>query len=288
MELFGKEIRLRERGCGSLGTVEPYVNLFVKVTDACRAKCPFCSNAAARGAVQGFDMEKLFRIIAEIENQGINLHRLNVTGGEPSLVPGLVEELLNRLSVGDFRYIHTHFNTNGIMEESRALMQHPRWDSVSLSLHHYSAERMAELYGCPVPLEKMLASAAACSKLNASCNLIRGYIDSPGGAREMIRMCVEHGVARLGFVSLMPVNAYSLSHYVGFEELHLEDLAHVWQTRVRRRGEDCRCGNYLYHRDGAILEIYARHYMNPFAAESSLVYDGAHLRQGFGNGLVIC
>lgn len=124
-------------------------------------------------------------------------------------------------------------------------------------------------------------------KVNASCNLVRGYIDDTEDAHRMMDFCLEHGITRLGFVALMPVNEYSRSRFVSLDELHLENIPHCYYTESRDRGADCRCSNYLYNNGQRMLDIYMRHYANPRYCESSLLYDGEYLRQGFRSHNII-
>lgn len=35
--------------------------------------------------------------------------------------------------------------------QAQDLIQHPRWDSISMSLHHYDVNRLSDLYGCEIP-----------------------------------------------------------------------------------------------------------------------------------------
>ena len=41
------------------------------------------------------------------------------------------------------------------------------------------------------------------------------------------------------------------------------------------------------NRNLRVLDIYMRHYANRAYCESSLLFDGKHLRQGFGNDNII-
>ena len=163
-------------GCVGL-PIPPCVNLFVKVTDGCNAHCAFCSNANAP-ATTGFDIEKLFTVIDEVLTQGIILNRINITGGDPSCVSSRVEQILHRLDGGDYQHIHVHLNTNGLLLQSQELMKQPRWDSISVSLHHYDARKLSEIYQTEITSESLLFDGVDMMKVNASCNLIKGYIDN--------------------------------------------------------------------------------------------------------------
>lgn len=286
--IFGKNILVKGYGCAQDGIdaqpIPPSLNIFVKITHGCNARCRFCSNSGA-AAVGIFDVKKLLSAINEIKDHGIIINRLNVSGGEPSVVPTTVERLLEAMSPHED--IHIHLNTNGLLPESQRLMLHPRWDSISLSLHHYNIDRLSEIYGVAIPPTALQFDGIDLKKVNASCNLIRGYVDDTQEVHKMLDFAIDLGLPRIGFVSLMKVNEYCREHYVDFSELRLEEIPHVYFTRSQNRGTDCKCSNYLYNRDARLLEIYMRNYMNPDYCESSLVYDGEYLRQGFRTDNII-
>ena len=291
MEAFGKEIWIKRFGCNCLDEpgrpIEPSVNLFVKVTKACNAHCLFCSNADATQPSHPFDVPKLLTIIRGLMDSGIVVNRVNITGGEPSVVTPLVEAILHEMDAPDLSDIHIHLNTNGLLPQSQMLMRHPRWNSISMSLHHYNLSKLTELYGCEIPDTALRFEEIDRQRLNASCNLIKGYIDSPEEASKMLDFALELGLPRIGFVALMKVNDYCREHFVDLEDIHLDAIPHVYFTKSMDRGSDCKCSNYLYNKDLKILEIYMRNYANPQYCESSLVYDGEYLCQGFHQNNII-
>lgn len=292
MVVFGKEIQIKRVGCNCLDEsgqpVEPSVNIFVKVTKGCNAHCLFCSNAGAAVPTAPFNIPKLLDIIKNLEDNGIGVNRVNITGGEPSVVSPLVEEILLKMNSTGFSDIHLHLNTNGLLPESQKLMRLPRWDSISMSLHHYDLSKLSELYGCPIPETAFDFEGIDLQRVNASCNLIKGYIDRPEAVARMLDFALELGLPRLGFVALMKVNDYCRDHFVDLEDIRIDTIPHVYFTKSMNRGDDCKCSNYLYNKNLKILEIYMRNYANPYYCESSLVYDGEYLRQGFYENNIIC
>ena len=291
MEAFGKEIQIKRVGCNCMDEpgqpVEPSVNLFVKVTKNCNARCLFCSNAETSMPSEPFNVLKLLEIIRGLKAAGINVNRVNITGGEPSVVSALVEEILQKMDDSGFSDLHLHLNTNGLLPQSQMLMRHPRWNSISMSLHHYNLSKLSELYGCKIPYKAFDFEGIDMQRLNASCNLIKGYIDSPEEASKMLDFALELGLPRIGFVALMKVNDFCQDHFVDLEDIQLDTIPHVYFTKSMDRGSDCKCSNYLYNKDLKILEIYMRNYANPQYCESSLVYDGEYLRQGFHQNNII-
>ena len=263
------------------GRIAPFVNLFVKATNGCNAHCLFCSNAGCRQTRNDFDTDKLFRTVRLLRESGIRVNRMNITGGEPSVVPALVESILQRSEEPEFKNLHLHLNTNGLLPQSQQLMKHPRWDSISMSLHHYDLGKLSELYGCAIPANAFCFDGINLQKVNASCNLVKGYIDNADEAHKMLDFALDLDIRRIGFVALMKVNDFCRNHFIDLEDIHIDDIPHVYFTKSMSRGSDCKCSNYLYNKDMKVLEIYMRNYANPQYCESSLVYDGQYLRQGF-------
>ncbi len=291
MQIFGKDILLKKVGCNLLDEpgkpIVPSVNIFLKVTKGCNTHCLFCSNAGAVAPSTEFNLDKLSEVISELQSKDIIVNRVNITGGEPSVVSSLVVRILQRMEMKDFEDIHVHLNTNGLLRQSQELMTHPRWNSISMSLHHYDLYKLSELYGCHIQADAFKFADVDKQKLNVSCNLIKGYIDNAEEAHKMLDFALELGFPRIGFVSLMKVNDYCKEYFVDLEEIHIEKIPHVYFTKSMNRESDCKCSNYLYNKDLNILEIYMRNYANPLYCESSLVYDGEYLRQGFHQNNII-
>lgn len=291
IRLFDKIISIKKLGCryGSQppSVISPSVNLFVKVTNGCNAHCSFCSNAGYSGINAEFDYDKLWRIVDELRANKIFVNRINITGGEPATIPDVVNRILEQASVEQYDNIHLHLNTNGLHHVSQILMRHPRWNSISMSLHHYDNDILSEIYGTKIPEEAFRFNGVNMNIVNASCNLIRGYIDSDCEVEKMLQFAISLGLPRLGFVALMQVNDYCREHYVDFDEIDFEAIPHLYFTESRNRGMDCKCSNYLYNHDGRILEVYMRNYANPYYCESSLMFDGQYLRQGFHDDNII-
>lgn len=291
VKLFDKHISIKDKGCmyGSLSAshIPPTVNLFVKVTNGCNAHCAFCSNGGCVGENVEFDHNKLWHIVDELQLNGIFVNRINITGGEPATVPLIVNCILERASAEKYKRIHLHLNTNGLLPASQVLMQNPRWDSISVSLHHYDPVVLSEIYGTKIPNTAFSFEDVNKDIINASCNLIRGYVDCNAEVEKMLKFTISLGLPRLGFVALMRVNDYCRERYVDFDEINFTNIPHLYFTESRNRGADCKCSNYLYNHNGRILEVYMRNYSNPNYCESSLLYDGRYLRQGFHDDNII-
>lgn len=215
------------------------------------------------------------------------VNRVNISGGEPSIVLDVVNRILEQASVKRYEDIHLHLNTNGLLPASQALMRHHRWNSISMSLHHYDKDILSAIYGTKILEDAFCFNGVNMNLVNASCNLIRGYIDNSTDVEKILRFAISLGLPRLGFVALMKVNDYCRENYVDFDEIDFETIPHLYFTESRNRGSDCKCSNYLYNHNGRILEVYMRNYANPNYCESSLMFDGQYLRQGFHDDNII-
>lgn len=218
IEIFGKEIAVKSHGCNVMDEpgqrIIPSVNLFVKVTKGCNARCLFCSNANPVQELNVFDISKLIAIVTELRNKKVCVNRINITGGEPSVVSSLVFSILECVEKEGFDDIHLHLNTNGLLPQSQELMRHPRWNSISMSLHHYDTAKLSDLYGCRLSDNAFDFEGIDLQKINSSCNLIKGYIDNAEEAHKMLDFNLALGVPRIGFVALMKVNDYCREHFV--------------------------------------------------------------------------
>ena len=300
MQVFGKEIVLADKQCmlfpiqaykNSYPSLinKPFVNIYVKITDRCNAYCPFCCNDSEHVVLSpSFKADKFFDIIHEIVSNGIKLNRISLTGGEPSLYPELVIDLLQRISESDeCAFTQVQLNTNGLNNDSLNLIRHPRLDSISLSLHHYDKERLSELYGRKVEFNPIVEIKDISHKLNISCNLIKDYIDSTKEIERMIHYAEVYGVKTIGFVSLLRKNPYCEERFIDFRKIDLSSISSLILSGERTIQCICGCKNYLYTGNTNLIDVYFRINDNPMYCGSSFLYDGEYLRQGFNNNNII-
>lgn len=291
MDIFGKPIELQSYRCKArnrepLHPVAPFVNLYVKVTNRCNAACPFCSNASCREEIS-FDLTKLHECISEILDKGLVLNRICLTGGEPSLCAEITTRIVNEIqSRDDCSWVRLQLNTNGLTEQAQVLMRLPRWDSISVSFHHYDPKRLSELIGHEISEELLEFKGVDRAKMNISCNLIKGYIDNAVEVEKMVEFAISKGVFHIGFVGLMDVNQYCKEHYIDIRSLDFDSIPNM--SKVEERiAPACSCCNYFYRSKGRLASVYARHTDDIFYCASSLLFDGQYLRQGFHSDNII-
>lgn len=279
--IFNKPIKVKTFDCTGRYS-DPRVNIFVRITDKCNANCKFCSDKSCSKVPKDFNVEKLLDIIREIENSDITVNKINITGGEPSIDYIKTHDAVLSIS-HEYPNIHFHLNTNGISDESRYLMKVKLWDSISMSVHHYSIPKIMEIYGIKdIPINYMNFDGIDLGHLNFSCNLIKGYIDNYSDILRYCESAYRLGIKRVGFVGLMPVNQYSKENNIRFHHLPIpkEDLGNDWRWEGSLcRSKVCNCRNYRYKG----MEVYFRETLDTSYNESALVYDGQNLYQGFNS-----
>lgn len=292
MKLFGKDIELQSHGCsGLLGRtrqLSPFVNLYVKVTNGCNAHCRFCCNAGCSD-VKTFMLPRLIECIEEIERSGIRLNRICLTGGEPSLYAERVNDIIRHIENSPVcSSTQLQLNTNGISVDAQRLMRNKRIDVVSVSLHHYDMDKLMEIYGCNAVPNMAAFGEFPHGKLNVSCNLIKGYIDTAEEVKKYLNFVASKGIRTIGFVCLMKKNDYCREKFIDYSEIDFGLIPNLILTRERHHEYHCKCRNYIYKADnGEMVEVYMRENKTPEYCASSLLFDGENLRQGFNNDNII-
>jgi len=291
MRLFGKEIEVQRYGCSEFGSkpnpMRPFVNLYVKVTNGCNARCAFCCNGECQPS-NGFYLEKFLECLNEIHQSGIKLNRICLTGGEPSMSSETVKSIIECIDNLPYcTFTQLQLNTNALTEESLQLMAMQRFDVVSASLHHYDRDKLCQIFGIEIPSWYGVYPGVDRRKLNVSCNLIRGYIDSAVEVEKYLQFVASKGIRTVGFVGLMQLNEYCVKHFIDFSEIDWEAVPHLYKVREREHANHCKCRNYVYDSPDGMVNVYMRETVNPDYCGSSLLFDGVNLRQGFSSNNII-
>lgn len=293
-ELFGKELIIKDCACSLNGKPgksieEPYINMYVTLTNSCNAKCPFCCNAANASKKVDFDFYKFYYLVHEVSRQ-IKINKLSFTGGEPSLDLELLTRCVKAVKETDVE-IFTIINTNGInLTKMEDVSKY--FDSIALSRHHFSDEINNQIFGTDTVAQSSdIQSVGFRDIIHFSCNLQKGYIDSSRKVMLYLEEAAKLGVGDIGFVSLMPVNKYCKDKFVDFTDIQFESLDNLFISKEWNNKTFCRCRNYLYlpkeDSDVDVVKLYTRYYVDPSYSTSTLVFDGQYLRKGFNGEIII-
>jgi cyclic pyranopterin phosphate synthase len=179
----------------SFGRIHTYLRL--SVTQACDYRCRYCGPAAVH---RGLPDDHLVLLCSLFRSMGIRI--LRITGGEPTLRPGLIP-LIARLSPLGFERLALTTNGARLGREARALRE-AGIQSVNVSLDATDEGLYASLTGgFPVRpvLEGIDAAMSEGLPVKLNCVLLAGtYQDQ---VRQLMAFAREHGVP-LRFIELMP------------------------------------------------------------------------------------
>lgn len=287
--LFNKELAIKENYCSFLyynpvKITTPYINLYVKLSNVCNAKCNFCEfNGPDKNS---FDIYKFYFVINEI-NKNIKINKISFTGGEPTLqLPNLKNCLKIIKDINND--IFTIINTNGI--HLKELDNIPDLvNSIALSRHHYDDDLNYEIFKTKtIPSNNDINNFKNKNLLHLSCNLIKNYIDTNSKCYDYINFYSKMNILDFGFVSLMHVNDFCKNNHINFKDLNLQNNDNVYLNKTWNNEKSCSCNNFLVsNEEGIISKVYARYYSNRSpTCDNTLVYDNGVLTQGFGGQII--
>jgi len=179
----------------SFGRVHTYLRL--SVTEACNYRCRYCGPSAVH---RGMSDDSLVSLCALFRSMGVRT--LRVTGGEPTLRPGLIP-LIARLSALGFERLALTTNGASLVRDAHALKE-AGIQSVNVSLDATDADLYASLTGgFPVRpvLDGIGAALSEGLSVKLNCVLLSGTYQSQ--VRQLMELAGSLGVP-LRFIELMP------------------------------------------------------------------------------------
>lgn len=292
IKLFDKEITIRDKYCSFFGTEgsdsEPYVNLYVRYR-GCNADCLFCEY---KEIANHFNFEKYDIVINEILKNGIELRKVAMTGGEPTLNFQRFKDVVQYTrDKSENTYISV--NTNGInlvkMFEDGIVEE---LDNIALSRHHHNDKLNNKILGfnsvTSDEIRYVQSTHDRPDLLHFSCNLVKGYIDTNRKAINFLEKANDLSVYSVGFVSLMPANDYCKENFVDINTLKFEKR--FFNSKQFDDFGYCTCRNYLYSPKefkGQHVQLYLKNTFKNQEFTNSLIFDGEYLRYGFGQDNII-
>jgi len=285
IQLFNRTLFLQDHHC-SLNGLPPtpingsFVNLYVQPTLKCNANCLFCE--FKDNNCPDFDFDKFQKCLKEISDNRIEVRRVNITGGEPSLKIKLFHKITETIR-DYFPNCFLGVNTNGSNIDS--LFEASEYiDTVTVSHHHYLDHVNSSILGITAPKLRHLSRYA--DRLHLSCNLMKGFIYNKRTVKNYLTSCIKNGIKDVGFVTLMKVNKYCENHFIDFNDVFKEeelDALNIIGIRTWNNGDSCKCKNYAFisetHKDA--VKFYARHYCKSNNNQNTLVFNGKNLTVGF-------
>lgn len=289
VDVFIDKLRFRSYDCSLNGNppykiCHNYVNLYVSVCDNCNADCSFCVFKKKKNTIKP-DFEKFKTILDELVGNGVAIHKISFTGGEPTTKTEVLDEYLsivNKLRHKPFVVV----NSNGY--NLKWLHDNDIIDNISLSYHHYDSVSRYKL----AKTESIVSDEDIKKygkKVHLTCNLIRGFIDSEESIIKYLEKAASMNVHDVGLVSLMKVNTFCMENHIDFDSINFKSQ-NVVCNKVWSCLDICKCKNYLYLPSvgNKVVKFYSRYRCkHTVASNSNYVYDGNHLRTNFNGEVII-
>lgn len=266
IEIFNEKVPVRNYLCSTnpdkIIEGDYYFNLYIKITDYCNAKCPFCINQSSKPKKEEIDLNKLEIVLRELDSKKL-LNRISITGGEPFLYIDRLNKIINKIFEVVPKACVT-INTNGInFDKIKQIDKLSQLEGIHISRHHYDDKINNDIFKVKTATNKEIKelydSMANDHLIRLNCLLIDGYIDSKDKVKEFLEYARKIGVFRVGFVSLMPGNDYCKDHFINYNDIFKDLDEQFFKTFHYYDSNICECSNGLYiASNGKVVEYYAR------------------------------
>jgi cyclic pyranopterin phosphate synthase len=229
-------------------------DLRLSITDRCNFRCVYCMEPDARFMPESelLSVEEMIRLAGVCVSLGV--HKIRLTGGEPTVHPRLTEIIAGVAALGD---IDLAITTNGALVDEERLHA---WKAaglrrVTISIDGVDPARFAAITRSRTPPSRVINAAAAAvragfqsTKLNAV--VVRGYNDD-----QVVPLA---GLARslgleMRFIEFMPLDAaraWDRSRLVPAAEI-LEQVNTAFPLAGRGRDEPSSTSETYAFADGA-------------------------------------
>jgi molybdenum cofactor biosynthesis enzyme MoaA len=264
INLFGQDVKIKNYCCSSnpneVQQLPMTLNLYIKITDLCNAKCSVCSNKENKQAAI-IDLDKLSCVLEYLNSMNI-LNRITITGGEPFLNLTVFNNILNDI----FRIIPdavVTVNTNGFNISNLTKVESlSKIYEIHLSRHHYDNSKNEEFFGTKVPsfeqIENLLSKLDNKRKLVLNCLLMKSYISSIEDVSRYLEMASLLPIQRVGFLGLMPLNEDSIKEFININDIFGQMDDRFLENQHLYDKCFCECINGLYlAKNGGIIQYYA-------------------------------
>ncbi len=178
---FTNKLQFRKKSCSlneknGIDIPHNYVNIYVKITSNCNAKCNFCVyRNKTHNTKEQFDFIKFENMLLLLEAEDIHIHKVSFTGGEPSMYCNRLAKCLNSIAKLKYKPFIV-VNSNGF--RLNLLQQFKEIDSISLSRHTLTDISNCSVFGTLSVAKIADMKQNVSNKIHLTCNLIKGRVDS--------------------------------------------------------------------------------------------------------------
>lgn len=267
--------------------------LYINLTDACPAGCPFCVHAPVHQNQGHLNPERLRQVLSIIAPK---ISGVSLTGGEPMLDLPLLEDVIAVVQESVSPDIELDIVTNGYrLEALPALRGIDRFATIHVSRHAIDDKANASLMNWQdAPTRQLLQEVFAAlhdpGAIVLNCVLQKQGVHDLDSAMGYLEMAAEIGAANVSFIGMFPANDYCRNHYVspGSFDFQADRRFAIW-NQFHDHGY-CRCTTGDYRARRRYIRFYCRcpGEMPAPTYCRQLVYGADDkLRQGFGHAAVI-
>ena len=264
--------------------------LYVSITEACPASCPFCVNPGRKCGKTVFDLQTFRKTLEKIRQ---HIYGISFTGGEPMLEYELLDSAIGVAGSVMNYSVEIDMVTNGIHLDKIPAFHHLELlDSIHISRHCVDDAENRELMGIETPsgdqIRDMLSHIKDPERVVFNCILQKDGISSSDDMAQYLEMAADVGVRNTSFISLIPASGYCMDQYVDPETLHLENDSRFRIWNHFHDYEYCSCSAGDYHAGKGWVRYYYRAPGKEKAPYSrQLVYtEDNRLLDGFGGNEV--
>lgn len=268
--------------------------LYINLTDACPAGCPFCVYSSAGGNSRTHvDPEKLQNVLSQISPfiSGVTL-----TGGEPMADIPLLENVIGAVQETIPAEIELDMATNGLniakLPDLRGL---DRFATVHVSRHAVDDIQNRRLMGwkdapSTETLKDTFSALQDPGMTVLNCVLQKNGVHDADSVRAYLEMAARIGAANVSLIGMFLANDYCCENYISPAQLDFsgDDRFTVWNHYHDH--DFCQCSSGDYKAEAGYVRYY---YRCPESAPGpnycrQLVYGTDNrLRTGFGNAMIV-
>lgn len=186
-------------------------NLYIDISSACNASCPFCI-APTIGRKDGPRFLEGVKFALDLTESVDGT--VQVVGGEP-MISKRLSPLLREIGARNYRRIVVNTNGSFISDNIVSTMKSNGVTHVNLSRHHYNEDRNQQIMRLKPELPNSMfvdglehiADSGIYTRMN--CNLIKGYIDSLQEILNYIGWCNNDvGCKNISFSQVFPLSLF--------------------------------------------------------------------------------
>lgn len=294
MELFNKQIHLREYVCSPIGgqaCSDSKVNFYIYASGFCPAKCSFCPGFNSKEKI---DIGKLKIVLTELHQKQV-INRISITGGEPLIDLSSLDLILKTISdVCGAETYHVSTNTSGVnLSSLRKIDNFSVLNDIHISRHSENDDDNDKIFGIKTPTLAQIKKEISLSpgKFSLSCNLLKGYVDSVGKLKSYLDAAINVGAYQAGFVSLMEKTESCKDLFIDYETITSKLLisdGFLFEYMSKDKTA-CKCENYSYYNKFGEIPFYLRRIMGCKAdcVKAFIFNQENNLVTNFGKDLVL-